>query len=355
MWVATHGGVSRYAEDTWTTFTIQDSLAHNVTWSIHEDRNGLIWVATSGGVSYYDGNRWHTLSSSDGMAHDSIWRTIEEPNGAMWFVTRAHGVSRFQDGIFSSFNRSEGLVGDVMTAVFQDSQGGIWFGTRRGVSYYDGSQLSDIISGFDWANRDIRSIVEDQEGHIWIGTTGSGVIHYDKGHLQRLSRQDGLIGDQIERLFVDSKGDVWMATAEGLTRYRHRQTSPPVVIQNVTAERRLGPQNNIQISSSQRYLAFDFTGISFKTRTSQFQYLYRLDGYDSGWLKTRDSQVAYTDLPSGEYVFQVRAMDRDLALSTLPAEVAVTVLPPYGRIYDRDTERPGRRLTNRRPPPSRTG
>ena len=55
-------------------------------------------------------------------------------------------------------------------------------------------------------------------------------------------------------------------------------------------------------------------------------YLYRLEGYDEEWLQTRDNQVQYKDLPSGEYVFKVKAVDQGLSYSEAPATVAVEVI-----------------------------
>jgi signal transduction histidine kinase len=60
-------------------------------------------------------------------------------------------------------------------------------------------------------------------------------------------------------------------------------------------------------------------------------YVVRLEGYDQDWRPTREQSVRYTDLPRGSYVFQVRAVDRDLNYSE-PAEVRVTIHLPYGRM-----------------------
>jgi len=63
-------------------------------------------------------------------------------------------------------------------------------------------------------------------------------------------------------------------------------------------------------------------------------YVYRLEGYDKDWRQTREGSVEYTHLPRGEYVFQVKAADRDLAYSEESVEVRVTTHPPspYGRM-----------------------
>ena len=54
-------------------------------------------------------------------------------------------------------------------------------------------------------------------------------------------------------------------------------------------------------------------------------------GHDDDWQQTRDQQVAYEDLPVGEYIFKVKAVDRDLNYSK-PAQLQVTIHPDYGQI-----------------------
>jgi len=98
------------------------------------------------------------------------------------------------------------------------------------------------------------------------------------------------------------------------------------------ADRRYGPVGEIDLPSSQQFLAFDFRGKSFKTSPDQMVYVYRLEGYDEGWRWTRDSRVEYTGLPIGDYTFEVKAVDRDLTYSEMPATVVVQVHLPYGRI-----------------------
>jgi transcriptional regulator with GAF, ATPase, and Fis domain len=83
----------------------------------------------------------------------------------------------------------------------------------------------------------------------------------------------------------------------------------------------------ISVPSSQRLVLFEFFGRSFKTHRNQMAYVYRLRGYEDQWRQTRESQVQYSDLPLGEYVFEVKAVDRDLTYSEEAASVRVTVVP----------------------------
>ena len=72
-------------------------------------------------------------------------------------------------------------------------------------------------------------------------------------------------------------------------------------------------------------VAFEFHGISLKTRPEATLYRYQLTGYDEEWQTTRNRRVEYQDLPTGEYTFEVLAVDRDLVYSEKPATVDLHV------------------------------
>ena len=332
LWFATNGGVSRYADGRFTTFTIDEGLAHNVVWRIVEDKGGNLWFGTAGGVSRYDGRNFTTLTTDDGLTHNAVWGIVIDHLGALWFATREDGVCRYDSTGITSFTMANGLAGDVVASILEDRNDRLWFGTNRGVSRYAGQRMVDVFTGPQRAYRGVETMLEDREGHIWLGTDGGGVIHYDGTTFQRLIRQDGLSGDTVDKLFQDAEGNVWIATPDGITRYRHRRTAPPVVLTGVMTDRPHGVPQEISLPSSQPLIRIAFLGISFKTRPDQMGYMYRLEGHDPDWFWTRDRQVTYTDLPRGDYVFRVRAVDRDLGTSEQPAEIRVRVHLPYAQM-----------------------
>ena len=100
----------------------------------------------------------------------------------------------------------------------------------------------------------------------------------------------------------------------------------------VLSDREHDPTQKITLPSTQDYLAFEFRGTSFKTRPDRLVYLYRLQGFETQWRQTREERVEYTDLPVGEYVFQVQAVDRNLNYSEDPAALEISVHLPYRQI-----------------------
>jgi len=328
----TSGDLSRYDGERLVTFTVtvEDGLTYRNILSLLEDRTGLLWIGTwpPGRVSRYDGERFTIPWPGQSSITLSM---VEDREGNIWFAT-ANGARRYDGKEIVTFTTEDSLAHDGVYDVLENREGNIWFATEGGVSRYDGEQFTNFTTNEGLARDWVLSILEDQAGNLWFGTMGGGVSLYDGFVFQNLNVQDGLASNFVQDLSQARNGDVWIATEGGVTRYRPGRTPPPIHLTNVVADRRYGPVEEIRLPPSQEFLTFEFQGISFKAHADRMLYVYRLQGYQDEWRQTRANQVEYTDLPSGEYVFQVRAIDRDLNYSDPPAEVRVIVHPPYARM-----------------------
>ena len=341
LWFGTQGGVSRYDGQSWTTFTKEDGLAHNSVTAVGEDRVGNLWFGTQGtfidvALSRYDGEQWTTFTVEDGLPYGPVRSILEDREGSLWFGvysfgTLGGGVRRYDGQEFVPL-RVDGLADNRVRSMSADQEGRIWFGTPGGASRYDGERFENFTVEDGLSHNSVSSILEDQEGHLWFGTLGGGVSRYDGFLFQHLRRQDGLPSNTVFDLHQTANGEVWIATAKGLTRYRPQPTPPPIHLTRVVADCPYRPAEEIRLPSSQELLVFEFQGISFKTHPDQMLYLYQLEGYDDEWHQTRETRVEYTDLPVGDYVFQVKAVDRDLNYSEAPAQVQVQVHLPYAQL-----------------------
>ncbi|CAN7475610.1 diguanylate cyclase [Pseudoduganella sp. LjRoot289] len=161
----------------------------------------------------------------------------------------------------------------VVTAVALDAQGYVWAGGATGVARYDGyhfvrfplkehdgaaeviGSVGAIAGGRDgrvWlglatvglaaldprtgrsvfyrhepknprslAEGSVRTIISDGAEGYWIGMQGGGLDHFNPAtgtFVHRRAAQDGLPGDVIAALLLDSRGDLWVGGAKGLVR-----------------------------------------------------------------------------------------------------------------------------------------
>ena len=335
MWFGSNGnGAFRYDGSTLEHFTSESGLRHQVINQIREDREGNLWFAGSekDGVSRYDGQAFVALDTTNGLLDNRVKSIAQDRQGSLWFGTQ-RGISRYDGQAFTHFTVEDGLVSGKISAILEDRQGHLWFGSSGGgVSRYDGESFVTFTTEDGLSHNNVQHIIEDRQGHLWISTWGGGVSRYDGQIFQTLLRGDVLPHDVTQETLQARNGDIWIATEGGAVRFRPRSSSPPVRITDVIADREYGPLAEVSLPATQDRLAFAFLGTSFRTRPNQMVYRYRLEGYDDGWQQTRQRQVAYHDLPIGEYVFQVQAVDRDLNYSAAPAQVRVAIHPSYMRL-----------------------
>jgi ligand-binding sensor domain-containing protein len=69
------------------------------------------------------------------------------------------------------------------------------------------------------SNNEIRSIFQDSDGEIWIGTEGGGLNRWLGGErFDRIKAVDGLIADNVMGITQDIKGSIWVSTFQGVSR-----------------------------------------------------------------------------------------------------------------------------------------
>ena len=376
LWIgSSEGGVSRYDGESFTTFTTKDGLAATV-WAIGEDREGRMWFGSPTGVSRYDGESFTTFTTADGLGEDqvstlqsNVLSILRDSGGSMWLGTMLGGISRYGDESFTTFTQEDGLgdgniqhiaedrdgniwccggrhvsrfdgrrwedftslVGDAASSVYwilQDRGGDLWFATEgEGVYRYDGKDVTHYTTDDGLVQNSIWSMCEDRQGHIWFGTNGGGASRFDGQVFQTLSRRDGLAGNRIHQILEDENGDLWFATDNGLTRFRQPEPlPPPVYIRSVGADKRYEEVDAVEVADSVGLVAFEFGGVSLKTRPGAMVYRHRLRGYEEDWKNGYERRVEYQNLPVGEYSFEVVAVDRDLVYSEAPAVVELKVM-----------------------------
>lgn len=86
-------------------------------------------------------------------------------------------------------------------------------------------------------------------------------------------------------------------------------------------------KKSITFSPDRNSFAFNFTGIDFIS-SGRAQYAYKLQGYDKEWVDAGNrGYAAYTNLPSGDYVFTVRVNDFSTSAESTTS-IAIHIEPP---------------------------
>lgn len=146
-----------------------------------------------------------------------IHRLGEDPDGRLW-VLHDRGIDRWDGTELSpripSSEESWHLAGPLF-----GYDGSLWFGfgsrIYRHPSYRDladRSDTRDILSSLEYfpVSSPVRSLYEDHERNVWVGTEGGGLWRLTVEPFSRLGRGEGLRASAVGPIVPDGAGGLWV-------------------------------------------------------------------------------------------------------------------------------------------------
>ncbi|MFT5406110.1 MAG: ligand-binding sensor domain-containing protein/signal transduction histidine kinase, partial [Verrucomicrobiales bacterium] len=236
LWVATSSGLCSYDPKSQEWRSPSETAAFS---SVHftiltQTRDGAIWAGTLGnGLNRYDPLSEtvtvfrHDDNDSDSLIHDTVTALMEARDGSLWVGTAGEGVCKWDGRRFKRLPEMDGMPRTV-SAFLEDSQGRKWIGAMNGLSVLQpgGNEWVELPQS---AAEIIKSahilcLENDAEGRVWIGTRGRGLLVLsDSLELEAFYRKDQTSipsNDVYALLKEESSGDWWLATGNGLARFR---------------------------------------------------------------------------------------------------------------------------------------
>ncbi|WP_207535282.1 hybrid sensor histidine kinase/response regulator transcription factor [Desertivirga arenae] len=302
-----------------------NSITSNAITAIFRDRKGYIWIGTYAGLNYYDPYRKNFLHYKvnfrpGGIFNSNVRCFYQDSKGEIWVGTRDEGgISKFnpETGTFVNYRSnpklSSGLTdGNVLTLtaiddarlligtnnsglfifnknaqtfshlkvrlesgplinpgrigmVHKDQYGEIWVATTTGVYILD-PQSGTLQKGVKMAS--VREMVEYNRDEIYFISLFDGMYHYNRKtgkltHYAKNNSGNSLSNNRVNSIRKDSKGNLWIATNNGLnffdvaTRkfkvYTTKDGLPTNIICGILTDR----QDNLWISTVNGLVKFD--------------------------------------------------------------------------------------------------
>jgi len=173
-----------------------------------------------------------------------------------------------------------------------------------------------------------------QNGKFWVATE-MGLNKIDlEGKVIYFDLSDGLNTRQINDIgFIGAK--VYLATNKGIISFEseiqeENKYKPKILINQLKLNNQLIASSELNKIKYNDRLSINFVGPCFKAR-GDFNYKYRLLGLDSNWVivDALNNEVIYQSLPSGNFKFEVKAINEDGFESEEAACINFSVGKPF--------------------------
>ncbi len=219
-----------------------------------------------------------------------------------------------------------------------DDRGIVWLATTDGLLRYDLERIQRVDLG-TFTDTEIRSVEAMPDGSIWLATDTRGLLHYRDGRWVQFDEESGLPTKvaAYRALRSDEQHRIWVGTAEGTVYSRDpmpvpKPTPTPLLLSTRINDQRAEHTEGLSIRTEDR-LALRYTTLTFPGHDLQYQY--RLTGTaDSSWnTPVAQNALQLDQLPTGDYLLEIRARKGGGAYWSDPLRLPVLVRPVWYRTW----------------------
>jgi DNA-binding NtrC family response regulator/ligand-binding sensor domain-containing protein len=416
LWIGTHGGGLNKLDRINNQYTYYkhnsdnpNSLSNDIVRVVFEDHKGIFWIGThGGGVNKFnpETNTFLTYkndpSDPSSLAADEIRSIYEDRAGTIWIGTYGSGLDKFdsETETFTHFvndpNDNLSISNNFVRTIYEDKSGNLWIGTEGGgLNKFERATntfqnfKADVDDSSSLNSDYIFTIHESPEGILWLGTWGGGLNRFDikTKKAEHFTADDGLPSNAIYGILEDEKGNLWLSTNNGLSRFnpaskfignynvkdglqnnefnggsyfknksgemffggingfnsfypdriKDNKFIPPVLItsfqkfnKEVDFDKPVYSMDQIDLSYEDYVFSFEFTSLDYSAPEKN-KYIYKMEGLDKEWISTSASRrfATYTTLSPGDYTFRVKGTNSDGIWNESGASLKITIHPPY--------------------------
>ncbi len=197
------------------------SLPTNEVQKVYQDRDGFIWFATRNGLCQYNGYETtiykSNLYSPDLLTNNSITCLVDDNNNHLWIGT--------SDGLNMMDKRTgeikkymvPSISNNVISALCVTRDNTLWVGTDNGLCRYMPEKDTFAVCGDEFGEGrlqhvTIKSLLEDSDGDLWIGTWAQGLFRYSPSvdKVEVYPKINEQYSSHV--IYEDSNRDIWVGS-----------------------------------------------------------------------------------------------------------------------------------------------
>ncbi len=330
-------------------------------------KEGRIYIGSAAGIEVLDleyENESVKVAKAETLKgiNESVRKIICAPNGELWVQSAFNTIYKV------SFSSNESLVdysvekfdqltktypGIILTGLYKfynkiyvTSNYGIYSLEFNKQINSENPFMPDLSMGLDFKkdSLSIQALTKDEFGNFWIASS-IGILKYDVSKDEILMADfKRLQGRAIQSIFFSYQTGISFISEEEIYILHPNYSNPPdYKFKVVFSEAEFGTdflKINFDgvfeskyslkkaIPKDQNSFSIKF-GAPFYQKNDLLKYSYKLEGFDKHWSSTSSQRIVnYTNLPSGNYIFKVKAENVYNIVSD-EAELLFTISPAW--------------------------
>lgn len=358
VWAASYNGLGRYdsKKDRFTFYTREDGISSTYVSNLDVDKEGNVWYGTrSNGVGYFNGREFKNFSLEEGLYSRNVTALKCFPRLNSVFVAGEFGLSVIQhDSVIRKIPIPE-FSSTILNSmnIYHDSLlmlgsggGGIMF--LNPITF-----KRKIISSQDGLPSDfVYFVTSDSDGFIWLGTE-QGITKIKLNNKFEIEQNlnyghdNGLVGVETNRNAFLLNGEKYFGLIDGVYQYNelpregwhsfdlhlrdieifYGQYSSRDYADSLSGFFRLPYQP--KIPSDRNHITFQFNKVD-KRYPNSVKFKYYLENFDKTWSQpSMVGAATYSNLPPGEYVFNLVSTNNQGSWDKTPLRYPFTVKAPF--------------------------
>ncbi|GGJ89488.1 hybrid sensor histidine kinase/response regulator [Parabacteroides faecis] len=340
-------------------------------YSIIRDRKGNLWVggaSTEFGLTCFVNDRLVTTFTNnvdEPFYLSNVRCILEEEDGVLLLGSTADGLLRFDTNKkqltkYSNEATVESyrIPNNYISAIVRTKSGEIWVSTYGGgIFQFDKTEhVKRVMTARDGLlDNNICSLVESSDRKLWMSTV-NGLIMFDPvgGEVRNYHRHNGI---DIREFTLHSgialpDGNLCFAGSNGFVTFQvaamdKNENIPSVVLEQLSVNNQpievgdesgvldkvLDSMDTIRLLYNENNFSITYQALNYIYST-QNQYAYKLEGYDTDWNYVGGRNSAfYTNLSPGKYVFHVKGSNNDGVWNEQGRSLTIIVQPPLWRTW----------------------
>lgn len=357
VWVASFSGLGRYdsIHDKFKWYTREDGLSSQYISSLAFDDQGNVWCGSvDGGLNFFDGKEFKNYSLRDKLGGRGIFSLRYFPKLKTMFACYESGIKSIKNNTIDKIELPELTNSPVLsTSTYKDSV--LLLGSSgSGILVFDPvtGKKKTISSKDGLPSNLIYFVAPDEEDYVWVGTEqGISRLRFAKdfeiSEIQNFGYDNGLIGVETnQNAYYLGRKEKYFGLVDGVYQFNKRKqefysyplhlTGMEVSYGDVSSRKYSDSLTGFfklpykpVLPSDKNHVTFYFNRVD-KQSPKSVRYKYFLENFDKTWsFPTDRGWVTYGNLPPGNYVFQVKAINHQGVWDDQPIKYAFTVTAPF--------------------------